>query len=418
MSETFRQSLIGSDKSVAVEISAKPADPTTETTATFSFVASGTDTLTCQVDSAAEVPCTSGVSFSALSPGEKRLVIRSGGVEIRSFSWTMLPPPVYLMSIGNSDPGYMHVFEQNTSTGDLSLKSKLALGGWSNWGAISHNKKWGYSVEMGTNTVSAVDLTNPSAIALINTTTLATQPRNLAAHPTMNRIYVSDNLVSGSVYTLSLDPTTGATTQLGSSIAAGAKPRAIRVSPNGRVLYVANWWSWDVSIYTIDQTTGELTSAGTQSTCGDPVGLDMSSDGGFLFVACSSSANIGVYSTNTTTGALSAVAGSPFGGATDPVHVKVSPSGNHLVATGWSGTVTIYTLNPTSGALSAPADILLGTNGNSSQFDPAGKFLYITTYSSPGQIKAYNWSASGLGAAATISTLPTDFEAGMNLVFW
>ncbi|MBX9768409.1 MAG: lactonase family protein, partial [Bdellovibrionales bacterium] len=296
LSEKFLQT--STSETIAVEFSSKPSDPTTETTANFSFVSSGATSLTCQINSDAETPCTSGVSYSALTPGTKRLVVRRGGVEIKSYSWTVLPPPVYLFTIGNSDPGYMHVFEQNTSTGDLSFKSKLALGSWSNWGAISPNKKWGYSVEMGPNTVTAVNLTNPSAISLINTTTLATQPRAMAAHPTLNRLYVGDNLTSGSIYTLTIDPTTGATQQLGSAIAAGAKPRALRISPNGKILYVANWWDWTVSIYTIDQTTGALTAAGTQATCGDPVALDMSANGGFLFVGCSSSNDIGVYSTN------------------------------------------------------------------------------------------------------------------------
>ncbi|MBX9767222.1 MAG: hypothetical protein K2X47_08125, partial [Bdellovibrionales bacterium] len=110
--------------------------------------------------------------------------------------------------------------------------------------------------------------------------------------------------------------------------------------------------------------------------------------------------------------------GSPFAGATAPVHVKVSPTENHLVASGWTGTTTIYSLNSTTGALSAPSDISLGAYGSACQFDPSGKFLYITTYSTPAQIKGYNWSASGLGSAITISTLPTDFESGMSLVFW
>ena len=66
-----------------------------------------------------------------------------------------------------------------------------------------------------------------------------------------------------------INSTTGALTSIG-TIAAGTNPVSIAVDPAGKFAYVANWTGYDtygsVSMYTIDATTGSLTPIGTIDT--------------------------------------------------------------------------------------------------------------------------------------------------------
>ena len=68
---------------------------------------------------------------------------------------------------------------------------------------------------------------------------------------------------SVSMYTI--NATTGALTSIG-TIAAGKVPVSVAVDPSGKFAYVTNSSSNDVSMYTINATTGALTSIGTIAT--------------------------------------------------------------------------------------------------------------------------------------------------------
>jgi 6-phosphogluconolactonase len=66
-----------------------------------------------------------------------------------------------------------------------------------------------------------------------------------------------------------INSTTGALTSIG-TIAAGTDPLSVAVDPAGKFAYVANWTGYgyegSVSMYTINATTGALTSIGTIAT--------------------------------------------------------------------------------------------------------------------------------------------------------
>jgi 6-phosphogluconolactonase (cycloisomerase 2 family) len=62
-----------------------------------------------------------------------------------------------------------------------------------------------------------------------------------------------------------INATTGALTSIG-TIATDQHPTSIAVHPSGKFAYVTNSASNDVSIYSIDGTTGALTLIGTIGT--------------------------------------------------------------------------------------------------------------------------------------------------------
>jgi 6-phosphogluconolactonase (cycloisomerase 2 family) len=76
------------------------------------------------------------------------------------------------------------------------------------------------------------------------------------------------NVGAGGVMTYSIDPSTGALTEVGTGVAAGDGPWAMAVHPSGEFAYVANFWSNDVTTFAIDPATGVLTEVGTEVAAG------------------------------------------------------------------------------------------------------------------------------------------------------
>jgi YVTN family beta-propeller protein len=73
------------------------------------------------------------------------------------------------------------------------------------------------------------------------------------------------NFESNDVSMYTIDATTGALTPIG-TIAAGQSPTSIAIHPSGKFAYVTNSASNDVSIYSVDAATGALTLIGTIGT--------------------------------------------------------------------------------------------------------------------------------------------------------
>jgi YVTN family beta-propeller protein len=82
--------------------------------------------------------------------------------------------------------------------------------------------------------------------------------------PTGKFAYVT-NFGSNDVSMYTINATTGALTSIG-TIAAGSTPTSIAIHPSGRFAYVTNSGSNDVSMYSIDSASGALTLMGTIGT--------------------------------------------------------------------------------------------------------------------------------------------------------
>jgi len=122
--------------------------------------------------------------------------------------------------------------------------------------------------------------------------------------------------------------------------------------------YVANEGSNNVSAYTIDPSTGALTTiAGSPFPAARfPASVAVDPGGKFAYVSDENSNNISAYTIDLSTGALSAIAGSPFPAGLFPDSVAVDPSGKFAyVAEEDSNNVSAYTIDPSTGALSANA---------------------------------------------------------------
>ena len=86
----------------------------------------------------------------------------------------------------------------------------------------------------------------------------------MAVDPAGKFAYVT-NSNSNDVSMYTINATTGVLTPIG-TIAAGQSPTSIAIHPSGKFAYVTNSGSNDVSMYSIDAATGALTLIGTIGT--------------------------------------------------------------------------------------------------------------------------------------------------------
>ncbi len=109
------------------------------------------------------------------------------------------------------------------------------------------------------------------------------------------------------------------------TLPAGTGPNAVAVDPAGRFLDVTNQGSNNVSAFSINATTGALTSAGAPFAAGTgPQSITVDPSGQFVYVANQTSNDVSVYTLNPISGALSPITGSPFMAGTNPVSVATT----------------------------------------------------------------------------------------------
>ena len=119
------------------------------------------------------------------------------------------------------------------------------------------------------------------------------------------------------------------------------------------------------------------------STDGDsPQGIRVTPDGKFVVVVNQGTSNVSVFSLDSTTGALAAVPGSPFASGSAPGPVEIDPSGKFVFVGDTGGnSLSAYTIDST-GSLTpvSGTPVPLGTNAQPSSIavDPADKFVYVS----------------------------------------
>ncbi|MGA7823259.1 MAG: beta-propeller fold lactonase family protein [Steroidobacteraceae bacterium] len=232
-------------------------------------------------------------------------------------------------------------------------------------------------------------------------------PSSVVVDPSGKFAYVASGVGSygNFPYTVgmyTINATTGALTSIG-TIAAGTDPVSVAVDPSGKFVYVTNSGSNDVSMYTIDATTGSLTSIGTIAAGTHPVSVAVDPSGKFVYVTNSGSNDVSMYTINATSGSLTSIGAIAAG--TAPVSVAVDPSGKFAYLTNsGSNDVSMYTINATTGSLTLIGTIAAELSPTSIAIHPSGKFAYVTN-SGSNDVSMYSIGSTGtLTLIATIGT--------------
>jgi 6-phosphogluconolactonase (cycloisomerase 2 family) len=250
-------------------------------------------------------------------------------------------------------------------------------------------------------------------------------PQSIAVDPAGKFAYVANVGCSGeagyvSMYTI--NSTTGALTSIGPPAASlDATANSVTVDPSGKFAYVANTGDGEttdgsVISYTINATTGALTATGAiNGNCPGlciPLSAAVGPSGKFAYVPNGDGIepnNVSVYAIDATTGALTSVGQTTVQGFADSV--AVDPSGKFAyVATSSftpnaAGSVSMYTINATTGALASIGTIAAAINPGSIVVDPAGKFAYVANPGS-NDVSMYTINAT-TGALTSVGTIAT-----------
>jgi 6-phosphogluconolactonase (cycloisomerase 2 family) len=215
---------------------------------------------------------------------------------------------------------------------------------------------------------------------------------SVVVDPTGRFAYVA-NESTNDVAAYTIDASTGALTSIsGSSFTTETYPISVTVDPTGRFVYVANNQSYNISAFAINTSTGGLTPLSdspvpTGTTDAIPVSVTVDPTGQFLYVANSDVENgsISVLTIDPATGGLTAVAGSPFADIENPGSVAVDASGRFAYAantqpvpdSGEQYEMPSFAIDPATGALSPlNSSSNLGAGTPSVVTDPLGQFLY------------------------------------------
>ena len=239
------------------------------------------------------------------------------------------------------------------------------------------------AADIATAGAAAVTVFNPapgggsSNSATFTITTVSVEPLSIAMDPSGKFAYVlNGGGVDGSVSMYTINPTTGALASIGPPVSTngyGVYPGSITVDPSGKFAFLTNEgdpWGYDigtygsVQMYTIDVTTGALTSTGSiNGNCPglcNPGSMVVDPSGKFAYVVTGAAGipfSLATYSIDATTGALTSIGTIATGGV--PFAVAVDPAGKFVyVATanatpGSTGSVSMYAINATTGALAA-----------------------------------------------------------------
>ncbi len=174
------------------------------------------------------------------------------------------------------------------------------------------------------------------------------------------------------------------------TVATGAAPFDVVVSPDGKSAYVTNTGDEadSVSQYDINPLTGALSpkTPATVAAGGNPEGIAVTPDGRSAYVTNGSAIALGntvsQYDINPLTGALSPKTPATIAAAAGPYGLVVSPDGRSAYATNSLGdTISQYNIDPVTGALSpkTPATVITGLLPSEMAVTPDGESLYVTT---------------------------------------
>ena len=188
------------------------------------------------------------------------------------------------------------VFSVNATTGMLTQTGTINVGAGTQPRvlAVSPDGSTLYSANQTGNTVSVVNLGTNTVTATIP---VGTQPLSIAINPAGTRLYVG-NFTSSTVSVINT-----ATNTVAATINVGGGTGSLAVSPNGQYLYVAARSQNQVNIY--DAASNTL--VGTAASTTGPNGIVISPDGSTLYVTNSSSGNGQAFSIDASTGLLTSI---------------------------------------------------------------------------------------------------------------
>jgi 6-phosphogluconolactonase (cycloisomerase 2 family) len=177
----------------------------------------------------------------------------------------------------------------------------------------------------------------------------------------------------------------------------GILPNRIASIPKRKYAIIAS--ERGLTVFSINATTGALTSIGTVATGSGSVAVEPT--GKYVYTRDFSTLNISAYRINAATGMLSLIGTVPGG---DGIYIPPAfvPTGRFAYYVVQGTGVFVYTIDVNTGALSENDMVITGDH-TSIAVDPTGKFAYVT---GGGGLSAYTINST-TRALTLVGTVPT-----------
>jgi DNA-binding beta-propeller fold protein YncE len=282
-----------------------------------------------------------------------------------------------------------------------------------------------YVADGGGSVVSQYDAAAGSLTPLAPAFVAAGQsPAGVAVSPDGRSLYAANRnppsapgarALPGTVSQYSVGASGGLSPKTPAFVAAGVGPAGVAVSPDGRSVYVANFFDDTVSQYTVGAGGGlsPKTPASVAAGVG-PAGVAVSPDGRSVYVTNAPtlvSGTISQYDVGAG-GALSAKSPATVPAGRAPSGIAVSPSGTSVyVADALDNDVRQYDVGA-GGALMAktPAAVAAGSGPGGVAVSPDGRSLYVAN--AAGSVSQYDVGAGG----ALTANAPATVTAGSGAI--
>ncbi len=304
----------------------------------------------------------------------------------------LIEPTGKFAYISDSSSRQISAYRINTSSGALKLSASVSLpSGLPVAMAIDSTGRFIYAVSTLDNKISAFSINSTDgSLTPINTLSTGADPISITIDTSGKFLYVAnsgDNTVS--IFTLD---GTGTMSPSGSTPPDGTGTSSVNVDASGNFAYVTN--STEVSTYKINSVSGFLTKILSVRSRGGflsppnsmPVMAFVNGTSAvsyvpkFAFVANSGDNTISGYSVNPTTGALTTT-GTAFsfnGIGTTPWNVGIHPSKN-IAYIAMEGVNIVDTLGfDNNGNFSTLTPSGVGLNPTATAFEPSGRFSYVS----------------------------------------
>jgi len=219
----------------------------------------------------------------------------------------------YAPNMGNEDPtGTVSGYSVNAANGALSEipGSPFPSGERSFWIAFDPSGKfayvanalsgiWGYRIDSTTG-------------ALTNIGSISEQGTNFVAVAPSGKFAYVVNYLANDISVYSIDPTTGLLTSIGPRVHTEESPGYLTFTPSGKFAYVT-LAADDILVYSVDTTTGVMTSLGPATgPRSGRAAFTIEASGKFAYVGNMDLGNVSAYRVDAATGALTEIPGSPF----------------------------------------------------------------------------------------------------------
>ena len=314
--------------------------------------------------------------------------------------WLMaIHPNGQYLYVLNQGPSTISAYSINATTGALTaLGSPQAIGGTGSYDIkIDPTGQFLYTANVTSNNVSAFSINaTTGALTALGFSPISTgagsEPASIAFDPYGKYMLVSNDGAVAAVNVYSFNSTTGALTAVAGSPFATNGPTGyvVNFDPSGQLVYVGNLAS-AISVLSFDKTSGALSFLQTVAANGRTEGFaitqgvaPVSVTPSYAYVANHDSGNVSAFTVNSSSGALTSISGSPFAAATHPKSIALDPHGRFafVVTEDAGGNVLPYTIENTGGLSAGTAADASNVSGTprSGTVDPSGRFLLVSDW--------------------------------------